>query len=142
VELSDKSIIQIDEEVRLAFEELVEASKALDADRYFKLFDNDKFVGLSAHGQNWRSIHDLKRVIKTGFDAVDKVQSLVFTNVQVSIIDISTAILINEYKQEVLLKSGKAAQATGGGVQVWSKATGDWKIVSVSASNKPTNSNE
>ncbi len=64
-------------------------------------------------------------------------QSLKFPNVNVSVIDDNTAILVNEFTQTVLLRNGTTYTASGGGTQVWSKRSGQWKLVSVSASNKP-----
>ena len=127
----------IEKEVNDAFNSLVLASKALDSDAYFKHFDKDKFVGLNSDGSNWNSISDLEPLIHSGFSAIDKVLTLEFTNVNISIIDSFTAILVNEYKQEIMLKDGTKVKLAGGGTQVWSKHTGSWKLVSISASNAP-----
>jgi hypothetical protein len=35
------------------------------------------------------------------------------------------------------LKNGSIINVSGGGSQVWSKQSGNWKIVSISASSKP-----
>ena len=140
--LSDDYVNKIDLEVRQSFGGLIEASKALDSQGYFDFFDSDKFIGLNSDGTNWNSISDLEIIIKSGCSAVDKVQSLIFTNVQVSVIDKSTAILVNEYEQEILLKTGELVIVAGGGTQVWSKKSGNWKIVSISSSNKPANLNK
>lgn len=136
IELSEESKRSIELEVRHVFNELVSASSALDSDRYFKYIDADKFVGLNADGSNWNSIIELKKVVEPGFNAVKEVQSTVFTNVKVSVIDLSTAILVNEYEQKVLLKTGESIMIAGGGTQVWSKANGNWMLVSISASNR------
>ncbi|WP_199608895.1 hypothetical protein [Flocculibacter collagenilyticus] len=45
--------------------------------------------------------------------------------------------LVNEYIQSMKLHDGRIVNSAGGGAQVWSKQNGSWKIVSVSASNKP-----
>jgi hypothetical protein len=117
-----------------AFGELVDAAKALDAKRYFACFDHEKFTGLNADGKVWHSIKDLENLVVPGFAAVDKVVSLEFSNVKVTVVNPSTAILINEFKETMILKDGKTSKQAGGGVQVWSKANGAWKLVSVSAS--------
>ena len=140
--LSDNSVREINLEIRQSFDRLVEASKKLDSKRYFEFFDKDKFVGLNSDGKNWNSIDDLRKIVEPGFNAVDRVQFLVFTNIQVSVIDKNTAILVNEYEQEVVLKSGEVIDAAGGGTQVWSRESGEWKIVSVSSSIKPSRTNE
>jgi aspartokinase len=52
----------------------------------------------------------------------------------VTVINPSTAILVNEYKQTILLKNTDTVQQSGGGTQVWSKSENKWKLVSISAS--------
>ncbi|MAO29828.1 MAG: hypothetical protein CL595_06120 [Alteromonas sp.] len=128
----------LEEEVLNSFQSLVEASKRLDAEAYFQHFDADKFVGLNSDGTNWNSMDELVPVINTGFSAIQKLNSLEFLNVKVSIIDDFTAILVNEFSQSVLLKSGATYTFSGGGTQVWSKRSGQWKLVSVSASITPS----
>lgn len=135
--MSEESRNRIEQEIRQSFNGLVDASNALDTERYFEYFELDKFVGLSADGTNWNSIDDLRALIKPSFDMVEKVESLEFTNVHISVIDPNTAVLVNEYEQRILLKSGEIVQDAGGGAQVWSKISGKWKLVSVSASSKP-----
>jgi hypothetical protein len=125
---------QIEVEVLDAFEALVEASKALDADRYFAYFDKEKFTGLSADGKAWQSIKNLEDVIGPGFAAVDKIVSLEFYNVKVTVINQATAILVNEFKQTILLKDKSLVKQAGGGTQVWSRCEDAWKLVSISAS--------
>jgi hypothetical protein len=125
-------------EVMAAFKSIVDASEKLDSRLYFEHFDKKKFVGLNSDGTNWNSINDLSALITDGFEAIKIINSLEFTNVNISVIDSYTAILVNEYVQSMTLKSGNDMDLSGGGVQVWSKRSGEWKIVSVSASNKPS----
>ncbi|MBY0574272.1 MAG: nuclear transport factor 2 family protein [Undibacterium sp.] len=125
---------QIEAEVRVAFEGLVQASTALDSNRYFDYFDKNKFTGLNADGTVWHSIQALEKIIYAGFPLVDKITSLEFKNVKVTVINPSTAILVNEFTQSILLKSGDTVKQSGGGTQVWVKTNGAWKLVSVSAS--------
>ncbi len=126
---------RIKAEIQHSFEQLVDASKALDTKKYFSFIDEKKFSGLNAQGKNWNSIDGLRAMIEPGFAAVDKIKSLVFTNVHITVIDANTAILVNEFQQQVLLKNGARFEGVGGGAQVWSKSTGQWKLVSISASN-------
>lgn len=133
-ELSIDSKEIIEKEVHESFNGLVEASKSLDPTRYIEFFDPSKFVGLNSDGTNFNSIEDLTKLIKPGFESIEKITSLEFTNIKISIIDRNTAVLVNEYEQSALLKNGATHTSKGGGTQVWSKATGDWKLVSVSAS--------
>lgn len=132
---SDFSIIK--QEVLVAFDSLVEASKALDSVLYFQHFDKEKFVGLNSDGTNWNTVSDLEPIIMTGFKAINKVTNLEFTNVNISVIDNFTAVLVNEYVQSIEMKNGEIVNFAGGGSQVWSKRSGTWKIVSISTSNRP-----
>lgn len=128
----DKHNIEL--EILDAFGGLVQASKSLDSNRYFEYFDKEHFTGLNADGTVWHSIDSLETLISAGFPMVEKVLSLEFKNVKVTVINQTTAILVNEYTQSMLLKSGDTISQSGGGTQVWSKADGVWKLVSVSAS--------
>ena len=125
---------RIQAEVLDAFAGLVEASKALDSSRYFDYVDKDKFSGLSADGKAWHSIQDLENVVIPGFQMVEKIVRLEFRNVKVTVINQSTAILVNEYQQTILLKNGDSVEQSGGGTQVWFKAGTAWTLVSISAS--------
>jgi tartrate dehydratase beta subunit/fumarate hydratase class I family protein len=125
---------QIEAEILDAFKGLVEASKALDSSRYFEYIDKEKFTGLGADGKVWRSVKNLEDVILSGFPMVDKIISLEFQNVKVTVVNPSTAILVNEYKQTILLKDKSVVKQAGGGTQVWSKSGNAWKLVSISSS--------
>ena len=132
MESIDKS--KVESEVLDAFNGLVKASEALDSEKYFAYFDKEKFTGLNADGTVWHSIKNLETLINRGFPMIEKSISLEFINVKVTVIDQTTAILVNEYKQSLLLKNGDVVNQSGGGMQVWSKSKGAWKLVGVSAS--------
>ena len=134
---ADTSTTKVENDVLSSFQSLVDASKKLDAKSYFEHFDVDKFVGLNSDGTNWNSFSQLVPIINSGFGAIKEVISLEFPNVKVSVIDEHTAILVNEFTQSMLLKNGATISISGGGTQVWSKRSGRWKLVSVSASSKP-----
>ncbi|MEM1270886.1 MAG: nuclear transport factor 2 family protein, partial [Bacteroidota bacterium] len=123
-------------DVRAAFERLAAAAKALDTEAYFSHFDKDAFVGLNSDGRNWNDFSAFETVVTGGFAALARVDELVFVNVKISVLDASNAVLVNEYEQSVTLKSGATMDLAGGGTQVWSKRSGQWKLVSVSASNR------
>lgn len=125
---------QVELEVREVFSDLVEASKALDTERYLAFFDQATFIGLNADGTIWKTLDDLKALIHPAFRMIERVDSLEFDNVFVSVITPTMAILVNEYEQSALLKNGKSSFSAGGGAQVWSKLDGRWKLVSVSSS--------
>ena len=125
---------QIEAEVNNAFRGLVAASKALDSRRYLDYIDKEKFTGLSADGKVWHSVDNLEALISSGFPMVDKILTLEFSNVKVTVINASTAILVNEYRQTILLKNKELVKQAGGGTQVWSKSGNRWKLVSISDS--------
>ena len=124
-------------EVLEAFDSLAKAAKNLDTDAYFKHIDSERFSGLDAGGHTWQSIDDLRALIEPGFNAVAKVDSLVFEQVKVTVIDANNAILVNEFEQQLTLKNGEQLALAGGGVQVWHRSDKTWHLVSISASNKP-----
>ncbi len=136
MKLSEEIQYEIEREIRQSFNGLVEAARALDVRRYFEFIDAEKFVGLNADGSNWNSIDELRELIEAGFNSIERVESLEFINIRISVIDVNTAVLVNEYQQRVLLKSGTHYDDAGGGAQVWSKASGKWLIVSIAASPK------
>lgn len=127
--------LDIKAEVMSAFNRLVLSANSLDSDAYFQHFDEEKFIGLNSDGSNWNSIDELKPLIEGGFNAIEKIDSLEFTNIRISVIDRYTAVLVNEFEQTMTLKVGTVVDLAGGGTQVWSKHSGTWKLVSVSASN-------
>jgi len=128
------TVEQLEAEVMDAFRGLVEASRALDAERYFDYIDQDKFTGLSAEGKAWHAFTDLENVISSGFQMIDRIVSLEFFNVKVTVIHPATAILVNEFRQRIRLKNTDLVEQAGGGTQVWCKSTHGWKLVSISAS--------
>jgi len=127
---------QVEEQVLQKFNSLADAAADLDYDRYIAFFDKAIFSGLNADGTVWRSLDDFSVSVRPGFDAVEKVLDLKFPVVQITTVDSQTAILVNEYEQQMLLRSGEKLSVAGGGTQVWSKVSGTWLLVSVSASNK------
>ena len=136
INMESKNGNQLESEVLDAFRGLTEASESLDSNRYFEYFDKEKFTGLNADGSVWHSFENLEALILSGFPQIERSISLEFNNVKVTIINPITAILVNEYSQSILLKSGDIVNQSGGGTQVWSKSNGAWKLVSVSASHK------
>jgi len=132
---------QTEQEILEAFKGLVEASRALDARRYFDYVDSDRFTGLSADGQVWHCVKDLEDVIFPGFRAVEKIVDLQFYRIKVTVINPATAILVNEYTQTILLKNQDVIEQSGGGTQVWAKSGAAWKLVSISASDSSQRNN-
>lgn len=134
--LTEADKTQIKAEVRASFDILVESTKVQDWEAYFAHFDQNNFSGLNADGTVWESFDDFKASVVPGFQMIERSDSLIFPVVQISVIDRNTAILVNEYQQIIILTGGEEIKATGGGVQVWSKISKEWKLVSISASSK------
>jgi hypothetical protein len=132
IEPIDKNKIELD--VLDAFKGLVKASESFDTDRYFEFFDKERFTGLNVDGTVWHSFENFEALISSGFPMVERNLSLEFINVKVTVISPTTAILVNEYKHSMLLKSGDIVEQSGGGTQVWYKSNNVWKLVSVSGS--------
>lgn len=124
----------IESEVLNAFHGLADAAESLDSERYFEFFDKEKFTGLNADGTVWDSFSSFEPLITTGFSMIEKSLSLEFTLVKVTVINSTTAILVNEYTHALELKDGTVIKQSGGGTQVWFKLEKVWKLVNVSAS--------
>ena len=120
-----------------SFDRLVAASKSFDFDRYLAFFDKDKFSGLNGNGTVTHSLADFERIYRPQFSVPQSYESLDFNKVKITIINRTTAILVNEFHARVLLKTGEVVPAAGGGTQVWSKSSGVWKLVNVSSSARP-----
>jgi hypothetical protein len=128
---------QIQEAVILAFDGLVAASRSLNSERYLEYFDQANFTGLGEQGMIWRSIDEFAVVIRAGFSQVENVQSLRFKNIKITVVSRTVAILVNEFEDRYLLKSGEVVSGAGGGTQVWHLSSGTWRLISVSASARP-----
>ena len=132
--MNEQKINEIKESVNRAFEGLVLVSKKLDFEAYIEYFDRENFTGLNADGTVVHSIEEFENTYRPHFSAIKSYQSLEFENVKITVINETTAILVNEFKARVEIESGDIVSASGGGTQVWSEINGDWKLVSVSSS--------
>ncbi|MDA8017939.1 MAG: nuclear transport factor 2 family protein [Thermoanaerobaculia bacterium] len=128
----------VTEAVQHAFHGLAQAARALDHDRYFQHFDQAVFTALNADGTVTHSFEAFARDYRQQADFVQAYRSLDFHRVKITVIDAQTAVLVNEYRAQVILKSGQVVDAEGAGTQLWSRRTGTWKLVSVSSSAKPS----
>ncbi|MRX28135.1 nuclear transport factor 2 family protein [Kangiella sp. HZ709] len=132
---ADTAIVK--SQIRAQFNSLAIAAKNLDVNSYLSFIDKDKFTGLKVDGTNWNHYEGFKIDIVTGFSFIKKVHSLKFPNVKISVVNAETAVLTNEYIQVFSLNDGAKLTSKGGGTQVWSKASGKWLLISISASFKP-----
>lgn len=135
--LSDRGVEEISRAVNESFVGLVAAARSLDVDAYFQYFDSKRFTALNADGTVVHSIEAFEKMVRQQFAALESYHSLEFSNVKISVINRTTAVLVNEYQAEVVLKSGDQISASGGGTQVWASIDGVWKLISVSSSVQP-----
>lgn len=133
---SEKAIVK--EEVEQAFQALVEAAKSLDADSYLAFFDDAKFTGLNADGTVTHTLKEFARLYKRNLPLFESYEYLEFFRVKVTVIDTTTAILVNEFQADIKVKNGELLSVSGGGSQVWQKQGQDWKLIHV-ASSAPRN---
>lgn len=119
-----------------SFDGLAKAVTSLNSDRYYEFFDSNKFTSLNEDGTVTHSFKEFQKTYDAQVPYIKEYKALEFSNVKITVVDKNTAILVNEYEVEVLLQSGDLVTAAGGGLQVWSNTTGEWKLVSVSSSPK------
>ena len=137
--LANQTEIEIESEVNQAFKGLIEAAKSLNVDLYLSFLDKQKFTSLNEDGSVFHNFSDFENMFRQQIPFLEKYESLLFENVKITVINRSTAVLVNEYIAEVVLKSGDTVSASGAGTQVWSKESGSWKLVNISGSMKTEN---
>lgn len=135
MELSETKNNEITKEINQVFKGLAEAAKTLDVGEYAKFFDKERFTALNADGTVTHSFEDFINSYSEQISALKSYKSLEFKNVKITIINSTTAILVNEFDAIVVFRSGDEISASGAGTQVWSKVENSWKLVSVSSSN-------
>ncbi len=127
--------VSVLDEVEERFEQLAHTAIGLDVAAYMLFFDADLFVGLNADGTVIRSAQEFAVIYRRGVAQIERYAALDFVKLKLVEISPDLVLLANEYVAKVRLRSGETVAAKGGGTQVWSKATGEWLLVSVSSSN-------
>ena len=122
----------IKEEIKTAFNDLVESGKLLDPEKYMQHFDNDKFTGIYTGGVVLESKQEFHDFYETMISSVSSYKSLEFHKVVITVINKDVAILVNHFEAEVILASGEEVEGSGAGTQVWHRTANGWKLVSVS----------
>ncbi len=135
--LTEAERADIETAVQDSFDGLVDAVTTFDHDRYFSYFDTEKYTSLNEDGTVTHSFDEFRADYLAQMVAIKEYKALTFDRVKITVLDRNNAVLVNEYDADVVLTSGDAISAKGGGTQVWSKSTGAWKLVSVSSSGKP-----
>lgn len=124
-------------DIEAAFSGLVAAAKSLDADRYLDYFDKERFTGLNEDGTVAHSLDEFAKRYSAMVPLIERYRSLEFSRVKITVLNSTTAVLVNEYTAQVLLKTGVLVEAAGAGTQLWNLIDGNWKLVSVSSSSRP-----
>ncbi len=127
----------IEQEIQAAFSALADAVRTLDTEKYFGFFDHDIYTALNADGSVTHSFDEFSASFIAQTNYVEAYKALDFHNIKITVVDLKTAILVNEYTAEVILQSGEILRAAGAGTQIWSKRTGSWKLIHVAGSAKP-----
>jgi len=130
---TEKHKAAIREEVRTEFQGLIEAAKSLDPERYLAYFDKDNFTGLNANGTVTHSLEEFANQYRRSLPLFDRYEYLEFFKVKITVLNRSTAILVNEFQADIQLREGSLISLSGGGSQVWHRKNGAWKLVSVSS---------
>ncbi len=131
---ADIALIRAD--VDEAFKGLALAARTVDIESYLDYFDNEHFTALNADGTVTHSMANFEAVARQSFAAIKSYSSLDFSKVKITVVNRTTAVLVNEYQAELVLTSGESLSAAGAGSQVWSKSADRWQLVSVSSSGR------
>ena len=126
----------IEDAIKSRFDGLARAAQSLNIAAYRAFFDEAYFTALNADGTVTHNLDSFLKSYAVGTDSIEFYQSLAFSNVKVTVLNDTTAILVNEYKANLLLKNGMTVEAEGAGSQVWSFSDGEWFLVSVASSAK------
>ncbi len=124
-------------EVQASFGALVAAAKTLRAEPYLAFFDAERLTALNEDGTVTHSLGEFAEHYTQGITHIKTYTSLEFSNVKITPINRTMAILVNEYEAGFILASDEAITVAGAGTQVWSKRNDDWKLVHVASSTKP-----
>ena len=133
VNLTTKQMVNIENEVTIAFNGLVKSSKDFDFDGYQSYFSKELFTELKPDGTTLLSFDEFEKDYRPQFAIPEKYLSLNFKSVRVTVLNQTTATLTNEFEAVILLKSGEQVATSGGGLQVWSKVNDQWKIVGLAS---------
>lgn len=133
---SETSPDQIESEILARFDSLRKSAQSLDHPAYLAHFDRENFSLLRADGTIEEAFGPFEEEYTSAMAGVSTYRSLEFGKVVVRILDEDTATLANEYSAELILADGSVVEAAGGGLQVWQKRDGTWRLASVASSNR------
>ena len=134
--MADDNKQGVEAQVKEAFDSLVQAVLDLDFDCYANHMDREALVVLNTDGSVFPSFDAFAGTYRPGFEAIEEIVSLEFPVVEIRVIDSNTALLANEFRQTVRLSSGDTHDLKGGGLQVWSRRSGTWKLTGIAASGR------
>ncbi|MEM6646206.1 MAG: nuclear transport factor 2 family protein [Bacteroidota bacterium] len=126
----------IEAEVRQAFQGLVEAARSLEAAPYLAYLARDGFTA-QLDGTVFASYNAFSAMYTEQLPSIEAILSLEFDNVQVSVLNRTTAVLVNAFTETIVLASGDTLDLAGGGSQVWTRVDAGWKLIHISGSTRP-----
>ena len=133
-ELSPEKKEEVTREVLAAFDKLVKAARDLDEEAYLENIDTNSFSGVYSGGVVFENTEEFTTFYRHSISDIRSYIELQFDQVKVTVLRQDIAILVNHYSATVMLKSGEKVSGSGVGTQVWQKAEGVWKLVSISGS--------
>ena len=118
-------------EVERSFDSLAAAAKSLDPDQFLHHFDEPSFSGV-IDGRVLSSFDEFESLYREGLPLIREYLSLEFSNVSVRVLNRSTAVLVNEYVETIVLVAGDTLTVSGVGGQVWVRRGNTWRLSNVS----------
>ncbi|GAB5520364.1 MAG: hypothetical protein RhofKO_26150 [Rhodothermales bacterium] len=134
-ELSPTDVQTIEAEVEAAFQRLVADARSLEPEPYLAHLAQEGFTA-QLDGTVLSSYEAFSEMYRTQIPSIEAFLSLEFDNVAVSVLNRTTAVLVNEFTETIVLASGDTLALAGGGSQVWTRANADWKLIHISGSTR------
>ena len=129
--------VQVEGEVKQAFENLIAAAKTLEVAPYLSHFDEETFTAM-LDGEVLLSFEEFEAMYTEQAPALKAYLSLEFDKVEVTVLDLNAAILVNAFNETIVLASGDTLSLSGAGSQVWRRKSTEWKLIHISGGIKST----
>jgi len=121
---------RVEDEVRQAFDNLTQASRTLNHDRFLAHFEPEGF-SIVINGETRFDFDEFSEFYLTQSTQIERIDTLNFDLVHITVLNPNSAILLNHYTQTLQLKSGEMIEASGSGTQIWVRRGDNWKIIHV-----------
>tara|TARA_R110000868_G_scaffold102686_2_gene282936 strand:- start:15757 stop:16266 length:510 start_codon:yes stop_codon:yes gene_type:complete len=128
---AEQQVLSTDEQtVCSRFHEMVAAAQRVETDAVFGFFQPDGFSA-ALSGRLYSDWSAWAQEYRESVAAIASFDRMKFPEVRVRTIAPDTILLLNTYDEQVTLQDGSVHQLTGFGTQVWTRQTGDWRIVHI-----------